>query len=133
LIFILIICSFSYAEEILIIGNKNIPIDRLTKREVKLIYLKKKFFIKNIQVVPVNLRLFNPLRKKFNKYVLNMDEEQLSIYWNEMYLKGIDPPIVLSSQKAVVKFVSSVNGAIGYIYPKFLNKNVKVLLKVRIK
>ncbi len=119
------------AGEIIIIGNKSIPVSYLTKREVKLIYLKKKLFIKNQKVIPVNLHPFNPLRKKFNRYILNMDEERLNLYWNEMYFKGIDPPLVLSSQRAVVEFVSKVKGAIGYISPKYLNKKVKVLLKVK--
>ncbi len=124
--------SISKAEEIVIIANKSISINHISKREVKLIYLKKKFFIKGTKVVPVNLHPFNPLRKKFNRYILNMDEEQLSLYWNEMYFNGIDPPIVLSSQRAIVEFVSKVKGAIGYISPRYVNNKVKILLRVKI-
>lgn len=132
LLVIFLIWYGSFAEEILIIGNKNLPVDKLSIYEVRLIFLKKKLFIKNVKLVPVNLSPFNPLRKKFNKYILGMDKEQLILYWNTMYLNGIDPPIVLSSQRAVIKFVSKVKGGIGYISPKYLNNNVKVLLRVKI-
>jgi ABC-type phosphate transport system substrate-binding protein len=127
----LLICFNSFGEEILIIGNKGLPTDHLSLHEIKLIYLKKKLFIKNVKVVPVNLSPFNPLRKEFNRYVLRMDNEQLVLYWNTMYFNGIDPPVVLSSQRAVVEFVSKVKGGIGYITPKYLNKKVKVLLRVK--
>ncbi len=132
IILVLLIWFYSYGEEILIIGNKNIPVNHLSLHEVKLIYLKKKLFIKNIKVVPVNLSPFNPLRKTFNRYILRMDDEQLILYWNTMYFNGIDPPVVLSSQRAVVEFVSKVKGGIGYITPKYLNGKVKVLLRVKI-
>ncbi len=122
----------SISQELLIIANKSIPVNSVSKRDIKLIYLKKKLFIKYIRVIPVNLHPFNPLREKFNKYVLEMDEEQLALYWNEMYFKGVDPPIVLKSQKAVVRFVSKVEGAIGYITPKYLNNSVKVILRIKI-
>ncbi len=133
ILYIFLICSFSFGEEIVIIGNKNIPVDTLSYHQVKMIYLKKKLFIKDVRVIPVNLSPFNPLRKLFNKYVLKMDNERLTLYWNRMYFKGIDPPVVLSSQKAVVKFVSKVKGAIGYVSPKYVNDNVKVLLWIKIK
>ncbi len=128
---IFLICLSANGEEILIIGNKNLPVDHLSKYEVKLIFLKKKLFVKNTKIIPVNLSPFNPLRKKFNKYVLNMDNEQLILYWNQMYFNGIDPPVVLSSQRAVVEFVSKIKGGIGYITPKYLNNKVKVLLVVK--
>jgi len=132
IIIIFLICFESFGEEILIIGNKSLPVDHLSKHEVKLIYLKKKLFIKNIKLVPVNLSPFNPLRKKFNKYILKMDNEQLNLYWNKMYFYGIDPPVVLSSQRSVVEFVSKIKGGIGYITPKYLNKKVKVLLVIEV-
>ncbi len=127
---IFLICIQSYGEQILIIGNKKLPADHLSRYEVKLIFLKKKLFIKGVRLVPVNLSPFNPLRKKFNKYILKMDNEQLNLYWNNMYFNGIDPPVVLSSQRAVVEFVSKIKGGIGYITPKYLNNKVKVLLVV---
>ncbi|NPA51818.1 MAG: hypothetical protein GXO22_02880 [Aquificae bacterium] len=136
IILVFLICFLalkpSLSQELLIIANKSLPVDYVSKRDIKLIYLKKKLFIKYVRVIPVNLHPFNPLRDIFNKYVLGMDEEQLALYWNEMYLRGIDPPIVLKSQKAVVRFVSKVEGAIGYITPKYLNNTVKVILRIKI-
>ncbi|WP_457639123.1 hypothetical protein [Persephonella sp.] len=131
---ILVICLFfslSYGSEIIVIARKDFPADRLTKKELKEIYLKIRTLVHGVPVYPVNLPPDSPLRNEFQEKILNMDSEQLNIYWNEMYFHGVEPPLVLSSERAVIKFVKKVKGAVGYIRKKKLDKSLKILFIIR--
>ncbi|NPA57708.1 MAG: hypothetical protein GXN94_00285 [Aquificae bacterium] len=113
------------------ITGKDTPINRLSKEELKEIYLKIRVFVNGQQVIPVNLPPNSPVRKVFQKKVLEMDDEQLNLYWNEMYFHGIEPPLVLSSEEAVKRFVKKVKGAIGYISKEKVEKGLKILYTIR--
>ena len=131
LVFILCLSLFisSYAIQIAIIANKNLPISKLNENEVRKIFLKKKMFIKGKKIVPVNLDADSKVRQLFQKYILKMDNEDYSLYWNKKYFNGIKPPIVLSSQEAVIKFIKKVNNSIGYVELEKVKgeKNIKIL------
>lgn len=63
-----------------------------------------------------------------------MDDEELSLYWNEMYFYGTKPPIVFNSEKAVIKFVEKFKNAIGYVnYEKVKNlKNIRIVNIIKV-
>ncbi|WP_297453605.1 hypothetical protein [Persephonella sp.] len=134
-IFIFLIWSNnSYSEEITIyvVSGKQSGL-RLSCRDIKFAYLKEKIFSNNIKIIPVNLPANNKLRKLFNRYVLKMDEDELSIYWNQRYYEGITPPLVLKSEKAMRNFLKSVKGSIGYLTKEYLDKSLKILCIIRAK
>jgi hypothetical protein len=43
------------------------------------------------------------------------------------YFQGITPPHVLSSEEAMLRFVASTAGAIGYALPCHIDERVQVL------
>jgi hypothetical protein len=57
----------------------------------------------------------------------------MEAFWNIQYFKGINPPYVVSSEEAVLRFVSSTPGAIAYINPCHLDSRVRVLIKLSIR
>ena len=124
--------SYSYGKEITIYIVTGTDIN-VSCTDIKRIYLKEKMFINGKKIIPVNLPANHPLRKIFNRYFLKMDEEELSIYWNEKYYEGITPPIVLKSQNAVKIFLKKVKGSIGYLTKDYLDKNLKVLCIIKVK
>ncbi|RUM49746.1 MAG: hypothetical protein DSY47_03025 [Hydrogenothermus sp.] len=128
LVSFLTICILK-AEEIAVIAGKSFPIRSLSKNQIKNIFLKKRFFINGKKIIPVNLESSSKIRKFFEESILGMDEEEYNLYWNEMYFKGVKPPLVMSSQESVIKFVQNIDGAIGYVSKeKLKNKeNIKVL------
>ena len=132
---ILLICFYSLHSsgmEIAVITGKQTPIYSIHPQDLKKIYLKIKKFINGTRIIPINLPPKSPLRKKFQENILDMDIEQLNIYWNKMYFHGIEPPLVLSSEKAVIKFVKKVKGAIGYIKFENVDNQVKILLVIKV-
>lgn len=93
--------------------------------DVALIFRRKKlFWNEGLRVAPVNLPANHALRQAFSRIVLGSTPEEMEKYWNNMYFHGTSPPFVLSSEEAVIRFVTQTPGAIGYI--SFCNADARV-------
>jgi len=89
---------------------------RLTRESVALIFRRKQnFWESGSRIQPVNLPPAHPLRHAFSQTILGQPPEAMEEYWREMYFHGVLPPHVLASEEAVILFVASTPGAIGYI------------------
>jgi ABC-type phosphate transport system substrate-binding protein len=103
--------------------------DTPSKEELARIYQRKTLFWKNGErVIPVNLPATHTLRRSFSHLVLGVLPEDLAAYWNAQYFHGITPPYVLASEEAVLQFVATTPGAIGYVNAATVNGHVHVLL-----
>jgi hypothetical protein len=98
---------------------------------LKNIFLKRTLIDRSGHLlVPVNLDPEHPLRRAFSKEVLDRRPEQLQQYWNRRYFHGVSPPYVLTSQEAVVRFVATTPGGIGYVADCYVDDRVKVVLRI---
>lgn len=131
LVLTVLLMTTVWGGDIVFIVSKDTKINKVSKKILARIYLGKVEVIDDVEVIPLNLPPHNSLRKKVERKLLGMDREELQLYWNRMYLEGIEPPIVLPSQKAVMEFVKSVKGAIGYVEEKYVDKNVKVIFRLK--
>ena len=103
--------------------------EALNKEELGRIYRRKKLFWESGEkIIPVNLPAAYPLRRHFSRLVLGLLPEDMEAYWNEQYFHGISPPYVLASEEAVLQFVATTPGAIGYVSAAAVNDRVHVLL-----
>ncbi len=103
----------------------------LTRETISLIFRRKQNHWENgTRIQPVNLPPANPLRRAFSQSILGHSPEAMEDYWREMYFHGVLPPHVLASEEAVVIFVNSTPGAIGYVSTCVPEKGVKVVLMV---
>ncbi|MDP2901914.1 MAG: hypothetical protein Q8N96_02230 [Methylovulum sp.] len=80
--------------------------------------------------IPLNLSPEHPLRQAFSLSLFKKRPEALEVYWNEQYFQGITPPYVVASEEAMLRFVTSTPGAIGYILPCHLDARVQVVFKL---
>jgi len=95
------------------------------------IFLKRTLIDRSGHIlVPVNLDPAHPLRRAFSNALLNRRPEDLQQYWNRRYFHGVSPPYVLASQEAVVRFVATTPGAIGYVAECYVVERVKVVLRI---
>ena len=78
-------------------------------------------------IVPVNLPASHPLRRNFSRWVFDKTPEEMQDYWNDQYFHGVVPPPVLASEEAVLRFVASTPGAIGYVSTCVADRRVEVL------
>jgi len=103
--------------------------DTLSTEELANIYRRKKLFWEDgVPIVPLNLPVTYSLRRSFSHTVLGEMPEEMDAYWSTQYFHGISPPYVLASEQAVVEFVVTTPGAIGYVSATAINSHVHVLL-----
>ncbi|WP_329741849.1 hypothetical protein [Dyella sp. A6] len=114
---------------IAVIVGATAPKMALNRDALRDIYLKKIFVDDGgHRLIPVNLPPASPLREAFTHSLIRMPDNLLQNYWNRQYFQGVSPPYVLASQQAVVRFVASTPGAIGYIASCFVKPGVHVAL-----
>lgn len=80
------------------------------------------------RALPVDLRLDSPVRAAFSRGVLNRSIAAVRSYWTQRIFSGRDvPPPELESDEAVVRYVASHAGAVGYLTAGALPPGVKRL------
>lgn len=123
--------SFAAETPFAVIVGPGVAEHHLSAGEVALIYRRKQnFWADGKRIHPVNLPPSHPLRRSFSQNVLGLPPEALEEYWREMYFHGVLPPHVLASEKAVLLFVGSTPGAIGYVSSCLPESGVRVVLSV---
>ncbi len=125
------VSCIGWGGDIVFVVSKDVKVEKLSRRDLRKIFLKEKEFMDGYSAIPVNLPPNNPLRVEVQKKILNMDEEELQLFWNRKYLNGIDPPPVFASQEAVKAFVKKIKGAIGYIDESQLDEDLKVVFRLK--
>jgi len=123
--------SLVQAEELLVIASPHVPESTITVEQLADIFtLKKTYWSNNIQVVPVNREAPSLEREIFSELVFNLSPQELGEYWNRLRFQGKHPPLIQTSDQAVLSFVRSVPGAIGYINANQKPNGVKILLQI---
>lgn len=114
-----------------VIAAPGVSEHRLSPESVSLMFRRKQTYWENgTRIQPVNLPPAHPLRREFSQTILGRLPEDLEDYWREMYFHGVLPPHVLASEEAVVLFVSSTPGAIGYVSNCVPERGVNVVLMI---
>jgi ABC-type phosphate transport system substrate-binding protein len=120
------------AEGFMIIANPQVPVDSISLEELTLIYLiEERIWPNDLPIVPVNREASSSLRAYFSEQVFNRTPADMSQYWNRMLYRGKVPPLVQTSDAAILGFVRSVPGAIGYVATGSKTTGVKVLMELQ--
>jgi ABC-type phosphate transport system substrate-binding protein len=102
-----------------------------SREAISLVFKRKqKYWENGTRIQPVNLPAAHPLRRAFSQNLLGQLPEDMEDYWRERYFHGVLPPHVLESEEAVILFVSSTPGAIGYVSTCIPEHGVNVVLTV---
>ncbi len=96
-------------------------------------------FLKNVTrwpddsaILPVDLRPHTPARRLFTHEVLNRSVDAIRAYWQQRIFSGRGvPPPELPSEDAVVSYVLTHPGAIGYVAGALDLEGAKVLMVTR--
>ena len=127
----LLSASWAQAEGLAVIANPQVPVNNITVEELTLVYLiQKNSWPNGIVIVPVNREASSATRVFFSEQLFNRSPSDMSDYWNRLRFTGKFPPLVQTSDQAVLGFVRSVPGAIGYIDADQAATGVKILLKL---
>ena len=104
-------------------------IQQLAPRELSQIFWRKKqYWQGGARIYPINLHAEHLLRITFSKTVLGSPPSEQADYWNGLYFHGTTPPYSVQSEEAVLRYVSTTKGAIGYVSVCNLDERVKPVL-----
>ena len=115
------------AEEFAVVSNGSV--EKLSVYEIKAVFLKQMKFYKGLRLVPVNLYPKSDLRRKFESDVLQMSFPRLRAYWNKKHYMGVRPPLTMRSKESVKRFIKQVDGAVGYIPLRDVDKDLYVIYR----
>ncbi len=119
------------ADEILVITQPKTTLKDMSIKRLENVFLRKTLLNDSgTRWIPLNLSPEHPLRQAFSLSLFKKRPEALEVYWNEQYFQGITPPYVVASEEAMLRFVTSTPGAIGYILPCHLDARVQVVFKL---
>lgn len=119
------------AEPIAVVVNAK-GTDSLTKDDLRQIYLKKRtFWREGVRIVPINRDAGSEIRRRFERFLFERTPQQLGIYWNRQYFRGVLPPATLASDEAVLRFVAGESRAIGYLRSTLADESVRIVLYLR--
>lgn len=100
-----------------VIVNKTNPVKTLAVAELRRIFMKQTRMWPHAEsIVPVDWDATSPLRETFSKLVLARSVREMGDYWvQQSVTQGLTPPSTQRSTRALLRFVASVAGAIGYV------------------
>lgn len=127
----LLVPAIAWGDGLLIVANPQVPASSISAAELASIYLVQKItWPGGLPVVPVNRDAKSGVREHFSETVLEHSPRELADYWNRLRFQGRLPPLVQTSDLAVLGFVRTVPGAIGYISAGQAAAGVKILARL---
>lgn len=100
-----------------VIVHRSNPVTSLTRAQVSAIYLKRmRSWPAGGEIVPVEQAVKSRVREQFSRAIHGKDVPYVTRYWQRLIFAGrAVPPAELRSSSAVLDFVKTHRGAIGYI------------------
>lgn len=116
------------AGNVVVIGHPNLA--ALDAATLEKIYTGRVIEVNGIAVTAINASAGSALRSRFLQFFLHQDEDKYTAYWVvRRYIGKGAPPRELTGSAAIIDFVRSTPGAIGYVEESEIPSGVKVLLK----
>lgn len=117
----------AFAEDVIIICNKSVAVNSITKDDLERIYLgQKNLWDGGGKIEPVMLQ--NELAENFLTTYVGKNGTTFGNYWKKMLFSGKgNGPKQFAKPKEVVDFVASTQGAIGFVPSGTNSDAVKIL------
>lgn len=105
------------AQSVQIVVHAENPVVTLSREQVSEFFLKKRrSWPHGSSVVPVDQRRGSALRDRFSQSLLGLRSRDVESYWQKLIFTGrAVPPSEMPSDSAILEFVRTHPGAIGYV------------------
>lgn len=105
-------CQPVTAQELYVVANTSQPLE-LSREQVRNLYMGASL---GYDLTPVALPARHKLRSVFNTRVIGLAENRIQSYWAQMKFTGRrTPPLEISSEAALTRYLQETPGAVGYI------------------
>lgn len=117
------------AAAFVVIVNVANPVQVLPVADVRRIFMKQmRMWPHGESIVPVDWDATSPVREAFSQQMLARSVREMADYWvQQAVTQGLAPPSTQRSSRALLRFVSSVPGAIAYVPPGEADETVAVI------
>ena len=116
-------------DEIVIIVNKSIVMNSISKADVRSLFLKQRTSINGIRFIPINAMGGTALRSAFQKQFLGMNLTGERTYWQNQGIRmGLEAPAKFSNP---VKAVFRLKKGIGYSFRKDIPAGVVRIVPIQ--
>jgi hypothetical protein len=115
-----------------VVVNVKNPIKTLGKDELEAMFKAlRRNWPGGQRIQPFNLPPRHPLRIAFDRAALHMEADAVARYWIDQRVRGgQQPPTQVPDSKLMLRVVSSLNGAVGYVPISEVSGGVKVVAEV---
>lgn len=129
ILIVAMVASSVTAQSYQVIVNKVNNTASISKKELALVFLKKRKRWENETIiVPIDQQVNANVREYFSKEIFNKNVAAIRSYWQSAIFSGIDTaPVEKMSDKEVIEFVKHHEGAIGYVSTSIAVAGVNVL------
>jgi hypothetical protein len=111
-----------------VVVSKSFPLDELSFGDLRRLYSGSPVVAAGKLLVPFTYPKHSSERVEFDHSVLGMSEDDVGRYWIDRKIRGQSgPPRVVDSPEVLLKVVTKVDGAIGYVKATAFVAGVKVL------
>ncbi len=116
-VLVLSLAASALAQNFRIVVHESNPTSSLGKAEVSNMFLKKAIKWKNGgDVQPVDQKASSPVRSEFTKTIHGKSMDAVQSYWQQQIFSGRSvPPQEVAGDRAVLEWVQSNAGGIGYV------------------
>lgn len=117
--------------KIVLVASKESPIQKLSKTQIKKIYLGRVRTLPNGEKVVAVDNSQEDIKEIFYSKVVGKKGSALKAYWAKLIFTGRGhPPQDLQNDDEIKKWLQDNKNAIGYIEVKNLDQSLKILYKV---
>jgi hypothetical protein len=120
--------SPAYSAGYVLIVNKDVPENSLTRYEARSIFLGEKSRWDNGKTVKFAVLEAGAVHRAFLQDVVGKTSHQFLNYWRKKVFNGesLAPKTFLNAQD-VVRFVTANSGAVGYVSADYVSDSVKII------
>ena len=116
------------AQEVVVIANGSVGVDRLDRGTVSDIYRGNKTSWDDGEIIRVAMLKGGETHETFVRDIVGVTPAQLKNLWKKVIFTGTGrPPKVFKTEADLAKFVASTRGAIGYVDSATPHEDVKVI------
>ncbi len=116
-----------------VIVHPSVDVVRLSDVDLEAIFLtEQRYWSGTKPVVPFNLLARSAERVTFDQAVLRMDPDTVARYWRDRRVRSGSPaPRQVPDAPTVLRLVTKLEGAIGYVPESIVTPGVRVVARIR--
>ncbi|WP_235281958.1 hypothetical protein [Methyloterricola oryzae] len=126
---LLLLLSVETASALEIVSNPDVPVSRLSMRELHAIFtMRLRAWPNGLPVKVFVLHDSSPMHIEFAKKVMDMFPYQLRRYWDKLVFSGTgQAPVELDNERQVYEHVATTPGAIGYLPATLIDSRINIV------